>query len=78
VIEIGRRTRNQAPPARVLYEALTTPNRDPGPLTGASNGTDLTWSLTVNEPEPEPALVGHLRKRVNELINGSLRLAFGQ
>jgi hypothetical protein len=33
--------------------------------------------LTVAEPVPDAALTGHLRRRVNELINGNLRYSFG-
>ncbi|MDO3702431.1 hypothetical protein Q3W71_12165 [Micromonospora sp. C28SCA-DRY-2] len=41
-------------------------------------GTDLRWTLLVAEPLPDPSLLGHLRKRVNQLINGNLRRTFGQ
>ncbi len=40
--------------------------------------TDLMWTLLVEEPEPAPALLGHLRKRINELVNADLRYSFGQ
>ncbi|MFJ8582253.1 hypothetical protein [Micromonospora sp. NPDC093277] len=42
------------------------------------SGTRLCWSLLVAEPLPDPSLLGHLRKRLNELINANLRYAFGQ
>lgn len=45
---------------------------------GADGGTDLEWILHVKEPAPDAALVGHLRKRLNQLINANLRYAFGQ
>jgi hypothetical protein len=119
MLEAGSRKRNQPAPPRVLFEALTEPDRDPArpwlrllddeqrprivqaeqpqlvvwsslwpkrpdalvrfdlPSDGAS-GTDLRWTLLVREPMPEPALLGHLRKRLNELINASLRFTFGQ
>ena len=48
------------------------------PLDASGQGTDLTWTLLVEEPEPEPALLGHLRKRINVLINAELRYSFGQ
>jgi hypothetical protein len=48
------------------------------PSDASGQGTDLTWTLHVEEPEPEPALLGHLRKRVNVLINAELRYSFGQ
>ncbi|MEV0154094.1 hypothetical protein AB0H57_10185 [Micromonospora sp. NPDC050686] len=41
-------------------------------------GTDLCWTLLLAEPPPAAALLGHLRKRLNELINGKLRRSFGQ
>ncbi|MGW4461697.1 hypothetical protein [Micromonospora sp. NPDC004704] len=41
-------------------------------------GTDLRWTLLVDEPPPEAALLGHLRKRLNLLINANLRYTFGQ
>lgn len=41
-------------------------------------GTQLRWTLLVAEPMPDPSLLGHVRKRLNELINRDLRLSFGQ
>jgi hypothetical protein len=41
-------------------------------------GTDLRWTLLVDEPMPDAALVGHMRKRLNQLINANLRFTFGQ
>jgi hypothetical protein len=43
-----------------------------------SSGTNALWTLSVAEPEPDSSLVGHMRKRVNYLINGALRATFGQ
>ncbi len=48
------------------------------PLDAEGQGTDLTWTLLVHEPEPELALLSHLRKRINVLINAELRYSFGQ
>lgn len=48
------------------------------PLDPEGQGTDLTWTLLIDEPEPEPPLLGHLRKRINVLINAELRYSFGQ
>ena len=59
----------QRPDALIRFEL------PPGP---SGQGTDLTWTLLVEEPEPPPALLGHLRKRINELINAELRYSFGQ
>jgi len=41
-------------------------------------GTDLRWVLLVDEPPPDASLLGHLRRRINELINASLRYSLGQ
>ncbi|MEU7174968.1 hypothetical protein ABZ949_26185 [Micromonospora tulbaghiae] len=41
-------------------------------------GTLLRWTLLLAEPLPDPSLLGHLRKRLNELINANLRYTFGQ
>ncbi|HEY8730316.1 MAG TPA: hypothetical protein VIL94_12085 [Acidothermaceae bacterium] len=41
-------------------------------------GTALRWTLYVDEPVPDDPLTGHLRKRLNELINADLRSTFGQ
>ena len=44
----------------------------------AGSGTALCWSMFVEEPLPGEELIGHMRKRVNELINANLRYTFGQ
>lgn len=41
-------------------------------------GTQLRWTLLIDEPMPDPSLLGHLRKRLNKLINADLRYTFGQ
>lgn len=46
-------------------------------LSAAASGTDLRWTMYVDEPIPADALIGHLRKRVNQLINADLRYSFG-
>jgi hypothetical protein len=40
--------------------------------------TSLRWILLVDEPFPDDSKLGHLRKRLNHLINGNLRRSFGQ
>lgn len=47
-------------------------------LPGGRAGTDLRWTFFVDEPAPGDALVGHMRKRLNQLINANLRFTFGQ
>jgi hypothetical protein len=43
-----------------------------------ASGTRLRWTLLVAEPLLDASLLGHLRKRLNELINANLRYTFGQ
>jgi hypothetical protein len=47
-------------------------------LPAGHGGTDLCWTLYVDEPAPDGALIGHMLKRVNQLINANLRHTFGQ
>jgi hypothetical protein len=47
-------------------------------LTEATSGTDLRWTLYVDDPAPDDPLIGHMRKRMNQLINANLRYTFGQ
>jgi len=41
-------------------------------------GTNLCWTLFVDDPAPDDALTSHMRKRMNMLINADLRYSFGQ
>ena len=47
-------------------------------LEDSDGGTELRWTLYVDEPVPDQSLTGHLRKRMNELINANLRYTYGQ
>ena len=47
-------------------------------VSDGGQGTQLRWTLLVAEPLPGPSLLGHLRKRLNQLINANLRYTFGQ
>jgi hypothetical protein len=59
---------DKRPDARIRFDL---------PSDGAG-GTRLRWTLFVAEPVPDPSLLGHMRKRLNELINANLRFTFGQ
>jgi hypothetical protein len=60
---------DRRPEARIRFEL-------PGDRAG--HGTDLRWVLLVDEPLPDASLLGHMRRRINELINADLRFTFGQ
>lgn len=57
------------PDARIRFDL-----REGGP----GGGTDLRWTLTVDEPAPDERLTGHMRKRINTLIHANLRYTYGQ
>lgn len=70
------------PPSLVIWSSLWIKRPDAKvrfdlPSDG-QQGTDLRWTLLVDEPVPESALLGHLHKRLNQLINANLRYTFGQ
>jgi hypothetical protein len=58
---------DRRPDARVRFD-----------LDGDAGGTLLRWTLLVDEPAPDQALTGHLRKRLNVLVNAELRYSYGQ
>ena len=45
---------------------------------GHGVGTDLRWTLYLDDPPPADELVGQMKFRLNLLINGNLRYSFGQ
>jgi hypothetical protein len=47
-------------------------------LPSRGGGTDLRWTLFVEEPAPDQVLVGHFRERLNQVINADLRYLFGR
>ncbi|APE34022.1 hypothetical protein BOX37_08595 [Nocardia mangyaensis] len=47
------------------------------PSDGGS-GTDLRWTLYVDDPLPDDSTTGHLRHRIDKLINANLRRSYGQ
>ncbi|WP_018635390.1 hypothetical protein [Parafrankia elaeagni] len=70
------------PPAELTWSSLW--RRRPDAVVrfqlerSADGGTDLRWILHVEEPAPDESLVGHMRRRLNQLINANLRYTFGQ
>lgn len=46
-------------------------------IESALQGCHLRWTL-LDLDNPGPALVGHMCKRLNQIINAELRYSFGQ
>lgn len=72
-----------APPHFLVWSSLWPRRSDVRirfelPADRSRQGTDLVWTLLADEPSPDESLVGHMRKRVNQLINRDLRLSLGQ
>lgn len=59
----------QRPDATVRFD-LTARDDD--------GGTDLRWTLCMDEPQPDADLVRQIRHRIGELINAKLRFTYGQ
>lgn len=47
-------------------------------LDGDRSGTALRWTLATEQPLADDFAIGHMRKRLNVLINAELRYSFGQ
>ena len=47
-------------------------------LSAARGGTDLRWTLYVDDPVPDTDLIKHMCHRIGELINANLRYTYGQ
>ena len=69
-------------PSRLVWSSIWTKRPDAivefDVPTDGGGGTALRWTLRVDAPAPDDALIGHMRKRLNQLINASLRYTFGQ
>ncbi len=68
-------------PDLVVWSSLWDPRPDARirfELPQDGYGTDLHWVLLVDEPVPDALLLGHMRRRINELINANLRYTFGR
>ena len=81
--EIEPRVVASEPPHALTWSSVWTKRPDAVvrfdlPWDGGRQGTDLCWTLLVQEPAPDPARIGRARKRMNELINADLRYSLGQ
>lgn len=81
--EVAPEVLQAEPPSLVVWSSLWVKRPDailrfdlpPDP---ERSGTGLRWTLSVEAPVPDGALIGHLRKRIGQLINANLRFTFGQ
>jgi hypothetical protein len=81
--EVAPTVLSTKPPDIVVWSSLWTKRPDAVirfelPKDVSGYGTDLRWILQVEDPLPDEALTGHMRKRLNQLINANLRYTFGQ
>lgn len=81
--EVGPRVLEQVHPTLVVWSTLW-PSRPSDrirfDLGRHSGGSLLRWTLLcpIRHPAPDASKLGHLRKRLNTLINEGLRLSYGQ
>jgi hypothetical protein len=57
------------PNERIRFEPAPAPDGE---------GSMLRWTLTSCGPAPTTSKIGHMRFRINYLVNGRLRLSYGQ
>ena len=68
-------------PSRVVWSSLWPSRPDARvhfELSASGSESMLRWGLWLDAPLPDPELVRHLRRRINELINAGLRYTYGQ
>lgn len=78
--EVPPRVLESVQPGLVVWSSIWVKRPDAQvrfDLEADGQGCLLRWTLTDVE-DPGPAVVGHLRKRLNVLINAELRHSFGQ
>jgi hypothetical protein len=69
------------PPSRVVWSSLWPARHDDRicfDIEAHGEGSRLTWSLEVGGGELTDAQFDQMRHRINYLINGEMRLSFGQ
>ena len=79
--EVQPRLVQRASPGSVVWSSIWPKRSDAVirfDLAPGGSGTDLRWTLSVQEPIPGDADIGHMCKRIQQLINADLRFSFGQ
>jgi hypothetical protein len=79
--EIEPRVLDSSLPDVVIWSSLC-PGRPDGQirfdLPPAASGSLVRWTLSTPGEAPDESKIGHLRLRLNVLINEKLRYSFGQ
>lgn len=68
-------------PNHVVWSSIWTARPDAVlrfDLDPVGGGTDLRWTLLLEEPLPDERVLRHMRHRIGELINANLRFTYGQ
>ena len=79
--EIAPRVMEAERPGKVVWSSLWLSRPDARiqfDLQDGDGGTDLRWTLHLDEPVPAGVLIRHMRKRIGELVNANLRYTYGQ
>lgn len=79
--EVEPRVLEEVEPSLVVWSSLWPSRPDDQirfDLRPESVGTALRWTLLGAGESPSPSLTGHLRFRLNKIINADLRFSYGQ
>jgi hypothetical protein len=79
--EVPPRVLESAEPTLVVWSSLWPSRPDARirfDLTPSGSETSLRWTLTTSGQTPDESKLGHLRYRLNLLINEKLRYSYGQ
>jgi hypothetical protein len=79
--EVGPRILEAVRPRLVVWSSLWAERADDRirfDIDEAQGGTSLRWTLLTPVEAPDEKTLGHMRYRLNYLINGQLRYSFGQ
>ena len=68
-------------PTRLVWSSLWPSRPDDQvqlELSSVGGETTLTFTLLTPEEPPDPSKLGHLRRRLNQLLGADLRFSYGQ
>lgn len=79
--EVAPTVLEAARPRRVVWSSLWTKRPDAQvvfDLSDGRSGTNLRWTLLIEQPAPDDRQLRHLCQRIGNLINANLRYTYGQ